>query len=789
MSRGDLHGALAPVDIELRRFPDPNSEWHWRFTTLEAEILLRERLNKQALELLRPDPPASLATSDLAVRRKLTQGSAEAYLFQFAAAEKSLDEAEALATRYHPELLGELALRKGTLCFLRNDDEDAETDFRRALELARQRNDAFLEVAALGSLGVLAVRQEHYDESIERNRAALELARSVGDEGSETRILGNMAWGLFELGDYRGSAALFRQAEESASHQGNIGFALTWSVDIGGIDFYLRNYSQAEQETREALSLARQLNQQEQEALSLHTLAGIALATGRVQVADDCAKEALKLFRATGDREEELMSVVVEARIEDESERDPAAEQLLNGVIHDPAASPSIRWDAEARLATVYEHAGKPADAEREFRKSAATVEAARSSVTDESMRLSFLSNAKDLYDDYIGFLVSRHRDEEALRQAVATRSQTLLEGLKLDPAREHVQDTAANWARAAQHEHAVILTYWLGAGHSYLWAIPPNGRIQLFLLPPSDQIDSVAQSYENALLGPLDPLATANADGQRLYQMLIAPAARLIPKDSRVLVVPDGSLCGLNFETLLAPSPTPHYWIDDAVVSYADSLMLVAASRPPAPPLRRARLLLIGDPVSPSDEFPRLPQAAVEIREIEKHFSAQDTTAFSGSRATPTAYLKSDPGQFAYIHFVAHATSSELRPLESSVVLSDQGDAFKLYGRDIVRLPLSATLVTISACSGVGSRNYSEEGIVGLSWAFLRAGARGVVAALWEVDDASTANLMDGLYAQISMGKDPAVALRDAKLALLHSDGVYRKPFYWAPFQYYLGL
>jgi CHAT domain-containing protein len=105
-----------------------------------------------------------------------------------------------------------------------------------------------------------------------------------------------------------------------------------------------------------------------------------------------------------------------------------------------------------------------------------------------------------------------------------------------------------------------------------------------------------------------------------------------------------------------------------------------------------------------------------------------------------------------------------------------------------VVKLPLQGALVTISACHGVGSRNYSGEGLVGLSWAFLRAGARAVIAALWEVDDASTASLMDQFYDELSKGTDPATALRDAKLKLLHSGTVYQKPFYWAPFQYYAG-
>ena len=771
----------------MRNFPDPNSEWHWRFITLKAEILLRKRLSRDALDLLRPELPASLAASDLAVRRKLTQGAAEGFLFHFEAAQQRFAEAEGLATKYDPELLGEVALRRGTLCFLRDDADGAESDFREALEIARRQNDQFLEVASLGSLGLIAAEQERYDESIEWDRTALVLARSIGDEGSEGNILGNMAWSLFELGDYEGSAGLFRQAKESAAKHGNTGGELVWSVDIGSIDFYLGNYFVSEKEVRDALGLARRLDQQDQVARSLNTLADILLTSGRIQEADDSIHEALKIFGTTNEYDEVLSSTVTEGRIEGARGNTSGAEQLLKRVIEDPAAGPSIRWAAEARLATVYENAGMAGPAEQEFRKSIATVDAARSSVTDEALRVSFLTNAKELYDDYIGFLVSRHRNEEALGVAALTHSRTLLEGLSLGPEEKIVRSSGVDWGQLARREHAVILCYWLGAGRSYLWAIVPSGAVKLFVLPPAEQIDLIVRSYGNQLLGPFDALETSNPDGERLYQMLVAPAAGLIPKDSRVVIVPDGSLCGLNFETLLVASPTPHYWIDDAVVAYADSLLLVAAAKP-SPPPKHARLLLIGDPVSPGDEFPRLPQAGVEMSGVEKYFPPAETAVFSGRQATPQSYLESKPGQFTYIHFVAHGTSSELRPLESSVVLTKQGDSFKLYGRDIVKLPLKASLVTISACSGVGSRNYSAEGIVGLSWAFLRAGARGVIAALWEVDDASTATLMDGLYGQISAGKDPAVALRNAKLALLHSSGVYRKPFYWAPFQFYLG-
>jgi CHAT domain-containing protein len=101
----------------------------------------------------------------------------------------------------------------------------------------------------------------------------------------------------------------------------------------------------------------------------------------------------------------------------------------------------------------------------------------------------------------------------------------------------------------------------------------------------------------------------------------------------------------------------------------------------------------------------------------------------------------------------------------------------------------LHAELVTISSCFGEGTRAYTGEGLVGLSWAFLRAGAHNVIGALWEASDTSTPQLMDQLYRGIGKGEAPEVALREAKLEMLHSESVYRKPFYWGPFQLYSGL
>ncbi|MGH9758620.1 MAG: CHAT domain-containing protein, partial [Candidatus Acidiferrales bacterium] len=293
--------------------------------------------------------------------------------------------------------------------------------------------------------------------------------------------------------------------------------------------------------------------------------------------------------------------------------------------------------------------------------------------------------------------------------------------------------------------------------------------------------------SYRQALTGPRDVLETSNAAGEKLFQLLVAPAASLISPGARVTILPDGRRYALNFETLLAPAPHLHYWIEDVDIVNSDSLMLLAASaknRAPHP----AKLLLIGAPVSPSSDFPNLPQAASEMKRIEKYFPPSNRSVFSRAQATPAAYLQTDPSHYSVIHFVAHGTSNRSAPLDSAIILTKDGDSYKLYARDIMMQPLHADLVTISSCFGAGSRFFSGEGLVGLTWAFLRAGAREVIAALWEVDDVSTPQLMDQLYSEMHKGVSPEIALRDAKLAFLHSGTIYRRPFYWAPFEIYRG-
>jgi CHAT domain-containing protein len=178
---------------------------------------------------------------------------------------------------------------------------------------------------------------------------------------------------------------------------------------------------------------------------------------------------------------------------------------------------------------------------------------------------------------------------------------------------------------------------------------------------------------------------------------------------------------------------------------------------------------------------------ASAEMSAVSKAFEGR-AAVYRADQATPGRYRDAMPGTFGVVHFTAHAAANAESPLDSAVILSKDGSGYKLYARDVAEQPLSADLVTISACRSAGDRTYAGEGLVGFAWAFLRAGAKRVIAGLWDVDDRSTADLMGHVYAEIAQGRSPSAALRAAKLSMIARGGAAAKPYYWAPFQVFVG-
>ena len=790
--QGNLKQSQAEAEKAYLRFRGSNPEWAWKFRILEAEAALWQGFYEDARNLLDSASPPKEPDSAVAVRT--LAAVADSYLHRFPEADRQLQQAEQLCQTSAYTRCGDLLQARGIFASQQGHFSDAEHWFELSLEFARSRGDRFLESTSLLNLGDMSLEQSHFDEAIDRSQAADDAATIVGARVVQLVTQGNIGWAYYKLGDLERALDLSTKAADLAAQLRDVSDQENELTNIGYIYMDQRKFDLAAQSFQRALELAKGINARQDVYNVLRVLARLAMQQADSGQASDYASQAFAIAHESGNHLDELYPTLVQGQVA-ALRGDPAkAEQIFQAVAEDKLCPVFLRWEAQRSLAHLYEDEQQPVKADREYRAALATFELARATVRREDFQLSFLTNAARIYDDYVHFLVTCGKPDEALRWADYSRARTLSEGLgplSNKSLHDRPGPPALSPREISRHSRSVILFYWLGEKQSYLWAITPQ-KTSLFPLPSGAEIDSMVQRYRKALQGPQNTLESGQTgdDGRALYRTLIAPASALLMHDAKVLVIPDGSLNNLNFETLVVPQPNPHYWIDDAVVANASSLRVLAAAIIGDARPRKRRLLLIGDSVAPSREYPELPRAAQQMANVAKHFPADRESIYQRDQATPSAYLGGNPENFSNVHFVAHGTASRLSPLDSAIVLSRgaaETDSFKLYARDIVQHPLHADLVTISACYGAGERAYSGEGLVGLAWAFLRAGAHNVIAGLWEVTDASTDQLMDRFYDELARGASPAAALRAAKLSLLHGSP-FHNPFYWAPFQLYTG-
>jgi CHAT domain-containing protein len=807
-----LHGYLEKSQLEAAqgygRFLGSDPEWASKFQLLEARAMVARGMSEDTLRLLSAQP-SILNTREEIIEKLTLEGVAFTSLHQFDVANQKLTEAQSLCVATFYTACGGVPLRRGLLATHRGRIAEAQQLFLDTLSIARKHEDRWLESAALLNLGYTYVKSEQFDEAVDWLVPAHKAAVAIDAADQEQIASGNLGWAYFKLGDADRALELFLEAEKDAATLGDLPAEINWMTTAGYLYTRTGEIQQARQSYQHALLKAREINSKQDISDILTDLALVALATGKPDEADTYADQSLAMARQSGSRPDMLDAMAIQmqaAALRGDSAR---AQQLLQEVEVAPESQASMKWASEDAIAKLYESQGHASEARSAYQSALNIFEAARAKIHLEDLQLPFIANAKSIYDDYIHFLAMQGKTEEALVTADQSRARNLAQGFGQASSQRALSPAGLPPRAVARKAGATLLFYWLGEKQSYLWAITPE-KTTLFALPAQREITPLIERYRKVLLGTQDPVESGNTTGQQLYSMLVAPAAKLLRPGVPVMVLTDGALSQLNFETLIVPGAAsgtdttksaerqPHYWIEDATLAAAPSLAMLAAAKPVRETNRN--LLLLGDAISPGEGYSELPFASIEMQQIERHFAAHDEVVFARGKATPSAYLGSDPAHFSYIHFVSHGVASRTDPLDSAIILSRGGtpaasatgageDSFKLYAREVMRHPIDARLVTISACYGSGTRTYTGEGLVGLSWAFLRAGAHNVVGALWEADDESSPQLMDSMYQGLQEGKRPDEALRGAKLALLHSTNKFRKAYYWAPFQIYTRL
>ncbi len=260
------------------------------------------------------------------------------------------------------------------------------------------------------------------------------------------------------------------------------------------------------------------------------------------------------------------------------------------------------------------------------------------------------------------------------------------------------------------------------------------------------------------------------------LYHDLLAPLEPLLAGRTRLTIVPDAPLHLLPFDALVSGGgdSTPSYVLDRYTVRLGSSLVGGATEVPGLPP---------GDIVAVSGASALGPAAGMD-REVAAVAGvlrgSRMVTSLVGVKATePT--LRALARDAGLLHVAAHARANEHRPDYGMVILGAAGDDDGLlHVYEIREMVFTGALVVLSACESGTGRLAGGEGPLGLSRAFLQAGASAVVATLWPIGEA-TSDLMRHFYAALRDGSSTPEALREAKLALRH--GSRTSPLVWAAF------
>ena len=345
------------------------------------------------------------------------------------------------------------------------------------------------------------------------------------------------------------------------------------------------------------------------------------------------------------------------------------------------------------------------------------------------------------------------------------------------------------------------------------IWVIKPTGeitmrRVDLKALQQKEKISlaelikesrnqiGVRSDYNKGIIAVPQPNKTSIKSLKKLHQVLIQPIADLLPKqpEEKVIFIPQNQLFLVPFAALQDNNgkyPTEKHTISTAAsIQVLDLLYQRKIARNdekfvPAT-MTDDQLLIVGNPTAPkvsltkgdSCKPPSLPGAEKEAKNIAQMFKTQ---ALTGDAATETAIVQKMP-QARIIHLAAMTYPDDCKTKDSPGVValasSNQDDGW-LRTSEIQNLNLKADLVVLSGCE-TALGHITGDGVIGLSRAFLAAGADSAIGSLWDIPDESTASLMTDFHASLSKNTDKAGALRQAMLETMKK---YPNPRDWAGF------
>lgn len=649
---------------------------------------------------------------------------------------------------------------------------------------------------------------------------AQQLYRAAGHEAGRAEAQQGRGLLLYLRDDHAGALRSLDLAASGQARAGDERAAALTQLLIGHVQREKGDTAAARQTITRAQESLRALDDPVGEAAAFVALGDLAVRTGATLAAESLYRSGLARLgeRPAVDVRWQLHAGLAEA-LRTRGSLGPAAEELRAAIAAIEKVAGGIRieerrvgfladkWTVYASLALVEQRLGRPGEAfavseqlrARQLRDMLARgrIPAGRELTAKEQdlrRRITELTQAIEAAGSDRRSLRELALTEESVdvaREALAASQRAygelLLELRESEPAyAELVSGEPVDWqsvaARLARDE--VMLEYLLTDSTSTVFVVTNDTVAAVDLDVDRRTLGNLVEFARRAMQRPgtIPGSPMWRTPLRRLHQYLIEPVERAgwLGGKRKLVIVPHAQLHFLPFAALLDAGPPERFLIYRYQLTRAPSASTWVRMAERVERRQSERVLAL----APRTEM--LPASREEVLGIRAIHGARSTILI-GESASERA-LRAEAPRHSIVHLATYGVLNKHNPLFSFVELAaDAEDDGRLEVHEVFGLDLAGQLVVLSACqTALGSGAIADvppgDDWVGLVQAFMYAGARGVIASLWPVEDRATAQLMQRFYQQLAAGQSEAMALAEAQRALLQ-DRRTAHPFYWGGF------
>jgi CHAT domain-containing protein/tetratricopeptide (TPR) repeat protein len=598
--------------------------------------------------------------------------------------------------------------------------DSSQVNYRRAIVAGEaSHNRAPVAWAWLGLSGLSVTAGEPVRAAGEAQRAA-DMMRDIGDRwglASASNLAGIAA---MRLGDFPRARERFLEAIARSDSLGAISDKLSPGVGLIDVDRELRGESAALARLAWVDTIATRTGIPRWQGERWYHLGLLALRRGDGRA----ALEHFRRYEATFQPSDSGALAGFDFAVRVAEAHSLAGDPLRGAMMLDAAISEFAQWRSrlsgrELRLA-VWDQRGIDNDSDLGI----ATIVAAAAAAGHDSLAL-HLADAR------------RARDLRTRMYAIA--------------------------APRPLQAHQALLEYVTGRrGEPTTLFVRHRGVLRSAALQP---IDSLARRIA-ALQSLLSGNANARSLSRELGAILLGPALPMLDSGvTTLIVVPDGALHSVPWSALMLSEA--QFVGDRYTIAQLPAGNLSFAEPSGIGANTRGTVVAIGAGSVPmsweGQTLPPLPRAEQETRLVASYASAG--VAINGADATEFTVRSLSRRRTSIVHFATHAIVDDRTSARAAILLRASGfDDGALEAHEIAALRLPVDLVVLAGCSTASGRIFAAEGVQGLVRPLLDAGARGVIASQWPVNDESAFRIVQWFYSELATGVTSAEALRGAQ-------------------------